>query len=63
MMPQASEKFGIHSGLGLSISKQIVEAFGGVIYAENRGARPERPEGARFVVRLPVQGNGYTTLR
>ena len=54
----ASEKFGIHSGLGLSISKQIVEAFGGVIYAENRGARPERPEGARFVVRLPVQGKG-----
>ncbi len=50
----ATEKFGIHSGLGLSISKQIVEAFGGVIYAENRGAHPERPEGARFVVRLPL---------
>jgi two-component system sensor histidine kinase ChvG len=43
------EKFGTHSGLGLSISKQIVEAHGGVIYAENR-----RDGGARFTVRLPA---------
>ncbi|MFQ5985493.1 MAG: stimulus-sensing domain-containing protein [Alphaproteobacteria bacterium] len=49
------EKFGIHSGLGLSISKQIVEAHGGTIFAENRGSDPERPEGARFVVRLPAE--------
>ena len=46
------EKFGTHSGLGLSISRQIVDAHGGVIYAENRGPS-ERPTGARFVVRLP----------
>lgn len=43
------EKFGTHSGLGLSISRQIVEAHGGTIHAENR----EAPSGARFVVRLP----------
>jgi len=50
------EKFGIHSGLGLSISRQIVEAHGGTIHAGNLGDDPEHPEGARFVVRLPAGG-------
>ena len=47
------ERFGQHSGLGLSISRQIVEALKGRIIAENRRSPSGTITGARFVVRLP----------
>ncbi|MGB0499415.1 MAG: sensor histidine kinase, partial [Rubricella sp.] len=51
------QEFGSHSGLGLAISRQIVEAHRGTIRAENRrpaGAGLDTPpQGARFVVELP----------
>jgi two-component system sensor histidine kinase ChvG len=52
--------FGQNSGLGLSISKQIIDAHGGMLRVENRlgGLDPEtgapRILGARFIVRLPA---------
>jgi two-component system, OmpR family, sensor histidine kinase ChvG len=53
--------FGQNSGLGLSISRQIIEAHRGKIRAENRLGPPDengepRRLGARFVIRLPAAG-------
>ncbi len=53
--PQTDAKRGKNSGLGLSISREIVVSHNGEIFAENRapnGAQPTR--GARFTVRLPL---------
>ncbi len=54
------EDFGQNSGLGLNISRQIVEAHNGKIWAENRMSEPNPADpgtptalGARFVIRLP----------
>lgn len=54
----AGEDFGKHSGLGLAISKQIVEAHQGSIRAENRYGRENRLHGARFMVDLPADRSG-----
>jgi two-component system sensor histidine kinase ChvG len=58
------ENFGQNSGLGLNISRQIVVAHGGRLWAENRpppggagksaGAADRKSGGARFVIRLPT---------
>ncbi|WP_230529875.1 sensor histidine kinase [Microvirga roseola] len=53
--------FGQNSGLGLSISRQIVEAHRGTIRAENRLGPPDEDGeptrlGARFIIRLPAEG-------
>ena len=48
-----TEKFGLHSGLGLSICKQITEAHNGEITAENRLDHQSITKGARFIITLP----------
>jgi two-component system sensor histidine kinase ChvG len=49
----AGAEFGSHSGLGLAISRQIVDVHGGDIRAENRCDTDGGVTGARFIVTLP----------
>ncbi|WP_158596127.1 sensor histidine kinase [Oleomonas cavernae] len=49
-----NEQVGSHSGLGLAIARQIVEAHDGTIRAENRGPADADRRGARFILDLPV---------
>lgn len=46
------DSFGEHSGLGLAISRQIIEAHGGRVFAGNR-VKQGKVLGARFTVELP----------
>ncbi|MBE1237321.1 sensor N-terminal transmembrane domain-containing protein [Phaeovibrio sulfidiphilus] len=50
----AAEAFGNHSGLGLAISRQIVETYDGRICAANRKDPAGETLGARFTVDLPA---------
>lgn len=61
-----AQHFGRNSGLGLAISRQVVEAHNGTIKAENRSGKAATPDGerpilgARFVVRIPALPYGWT---
>ncbi|MCT6871289.1 MAG: sensor histidine kinase [Bartonella sp.] len=52
-----AESFGQNSGLGLSISRQIIEAHNGTLNAENITAPndPGKKLGARFTIVLPLE--------
>lgn len=59
----SGEDFGSHSGLGLNICRQIIEAHGGSIEVENLREEGEHGllvgiRGARFTVRIPAIGRG-----
>ncbi len=57
--PTAESSRGDNSGLGLNISREIILAHGGRLWAENRSPLTDgaisKPAGARFIVELPVK--------
>jgi len=57
--PQSDQTNGKYSGLGLSISREIVTAYGGRIWAENLELNGPSAGGARFVVRIPAAPAGF----
>lgn len=50
--------FGKNSGLGLSISRQIIDVHGGRIHAANVQDGEGRSTGSRFTVELPLANDG-----
>ena len=48
-----AEQFGKNSGLGLAITRQIIDAHNGRVVAENRRNKEGKVTGARFTVTLP----------
>ena len=48
----SKEKFGEHSGLGLSIVKQILEVHKGLVKVENRLEKNKKIIGAKFIITL-----------
>lgn len=56
--PATDSKRGKNSGLGLSISREIIASHRGEIFAENRIGPDGKSSGARFVVRLPQASAG-----
>ena len=54
--PVVSEKGGDHSGLGLNISRSLVERMNGHLTCTST------PQGTRFLIRLPTLQNGQAPL-
>ena len=54
-----NDAFGNHSGLGLFISRQIIDAHGGKLWAENiyhKNNKNKNPSGAKFIISFPKLG-------
>jgi two-component system sensor histidine kinase ChvG len=51
-----ADDFGKNSGLGLAITRQIIDVHRGRVVAENRKDKTGRVTGARFTVTLPAAG-------